>query len=296
MSDQVERLDRFLAQVMPDESRTRLSEHIASGGVRVDGVIRKASYRLRPGSVVEVASIPAREPPALAPWDFPLNVVYEDEWLLVVDKPAGLSVHPSGSSKEHTLVHALLARSHGLSTASGGFRPGIVHRLDKDTSGLLLVAKTDSAHRLLQRAIYDRKVNRIYWAWVRGRPRSDAFEIRSYLGRHPKDRKKQAVLPFGSSGARLAVTHCRLLCAVGDTSLIECKLETGRTHQIRVHLASVGLRLLGDTVYGVLDSRVTRQALHARYLSLQHPITKTSLSFTSEIPEDLRSLPVESIR
>lgn len=290
IADRVERLDRFLANLMPAYSRARLAHHIAIGGVRVDGKQRKASFRLQPGMRVDVTPVEAKPIQLLEPAPIPLNVRYEDEHLLVVNKPAGLAVHPSPTLEEPTLVHALLARQHPLSQSGGAYRPGIVHRLDKATSGLLLVAKTDFVHRALQHGIQEKAVRRIYRAIVRGEPPRQEFTIRSYLGRDPRNRKRQAVVEAGASGARLAITNCKVMQVFGPDRFdlpateIECELETGRTHQIRVHLASVGLPILGDPLYGVKSKHFESQALHAFRLEFDHPMTGEHLCLISQPP------------
>lgn len=288
--DRDERLDRFLAEVLLGQSRARIAEHIAQGGVLVDGKQRKAGFRLKPGMEVQVSPIAERPVQPLEPVAVPLVVPFEDESLLVVDKPAGMSVHPSPTSHEPTLVHALLARSHSLSKAAGSFRPGIVHRLDKGTSGLLLVAKTDAVHRSLQRAIQEKQVQRVYRAIVRGVPSSETFTIKSYIGRNPSRRQKQAVVKQDASDARLAITHCTLIRRFESelfgltASEIECQLETGRTHQIRVHLSSVGLPILGDPLYGVACASMQYQALHASRLTFRHPVTGALITLESTPP------------
>lgn len=284
IADKKQRLDAFLSEKVPDQSRSKLSKHIESGGAKVDGKQRKPSFILTVGSVVEVDEIPETTAHTLEPVDIPLEIVYEDDWLLVVDKPAGLSVHPSPTSNEPTLVHALLARQHALSTEGGDYRPGIVHRLDKGTSGLLLVAKNDKVHRQLQVDIQSKKVTRKYLALVRGKPNMEKFTIRSYLGRHPKFRKKFAVVPENAPGARLSITHCQLKRVISEKPpicLLECVLETGRTHQIRVHLASIGLPILGDKEYGVQWEDFEHQALHAYQIELKHPVSGENLMLTS---------------
>lgn len=290
-ADRTERLDRFLARSLPEQSRSRLAEHIAAGRVLVAGEPRKPSFRLKPGMEVFVEEIPERPSPELRPEPIPLDVLYEDEKVLVVNKPAGLAVHPSPTSRQPTLAHALLAHSASLSTFGGEFRPGIVHRLDKDTSGALLVAKSDATHRRLQAQIQSRVAQRVYWAWVFGAPREPAFTIQTYIGRHPRDRKRRAVVSAFAPDAREAITHCRLLFSAGELSVIECRLDTGRTHQIRVHLAHARLPLLGDLVYGVAHPWVGRQALHARTISFLHPSTGERITLHAPVPDDLLALP-----
>lgn len=295
------RLDKVLADLMPEESRSRLARHIRSGGVTVDGAPASASDRVRRGTVIEVQPIPTSPPQSLEPADIPLEVLFEDEWLLVVNKPAGLSSHPSPTDRGPTLVEALLGRGVALSSEAGAFRPGIVHRLDKDTSGLLLVAKTDAVHRTLQKAIQSKAVERSYAAFVRGVPSESSFEIRSYLGRHPKNRKKMAVVSENAPDARVAVTKCNLVGSCRSSacgfpvSKLSVALETGRTHQIRVHLASIGMPVVGDEVYGVACSLVTRQALHAAELRFLHPVSGEGMVVVAPLPDDLLAIDREII-
>jgi len=283
-ADKKERLDRFLARVLPEHSRSKLTKHIESGGVLVDGVKRKASFLLRPGMKVHVSPLPKPHPHHLEPIRMPIEVLYEDEYLLVVNKPAGIAVHPSPTSREPTFVQGLLARIHSLSALGGEYRPGIVHRLDKDTSGLLLVAKSDFIHRALQEGIQQKTIQRIYRAWVRGIPPNQIFTLRSYIGRHPKHRQKRAVVSEHAPDARLALTHCRVLRTIGSISELECTLETGRTHQIRVQLASAGFPILGDTIYGVYYPGLDRMALHAWKLIFTHPFSKKHIEIESSLP------------
>jgi len=276
----------FLVAKLPEESRSSIARAVAEGRVRVDGRERKVSYRVHEGELVSFkpSQVATGNIEAVA---IPIEVPFEDEYLLVVNKPAGLATHPSSTSSQPTLVSALLARNHSLSTEGGDYRPGIVHRLDKGTSGLLVVAKTDAIHRKLQAAIQRKEVQRTYWAWVRGKPKQVSFVVRCFIGRHPSDRKRQAVLSESTPGARLAITHCRLLEACADWSKLECTLETGRTHQIRVHLAAVGLPVLGDPEYGVPYATLDRQALHAVRLEFNHPVTSHRVDVIAPIPVDL---------
>ncbi|MGI8924889.1 MAG: RluA family pseudouridine synthase [Fimbriimonadales bacterium] len=290
VADRKERLDLFLKRHLPKHSRTKLAGHIAAGHVSVDGSARKPGFPLERGMKVNIGPIEPAPSQDLSPVPMELDFAYEDEHLLVVNKPASLSVHPSATSNAPTLVHALLARSGELSNAGGEFRPGIVHRLDKDTSGLLLVAKSDSVHRKLQQAIQSRQVARIYLVWVNGIPDQAEFSIRSYLGRHPKNRKKMAVVHEAAPDARFAITHCSVVGSKGGITALECRLETGRTHQIRVHLSSVGLPVLGDQVYGIRWPGLVRQALHAARLILRHPVTGAEIDVRADVPEDLREL------
>ncbi|MBA3725599.1 MAG: RluA family pseudouridine synthase [Armatimonadetes bacterium] len=287
VADRKERLDLFLKRHLPEHSRTKLAGHITAGRVSVDGSARKPGFPLERGMKVSIGPIEPTPSQDLAPVPMDLDIAYEDEHLLVVNKPASLIVHPSASSNVPTLVHALLARSGELSNVGGEFRPGIVHRLDKDTSGLMLVAKSDSVHRKLQEAIQNKEVARIYRVWVKGVPDQTEFSIRSCLGRHPKNRKKMAVVHQSALDARLAITHCRVVESKRGITELECRLDTGRTHQIRVHLSSVGLPVLGDQVYGITWPGHVRQALHAARLILRHPVTGVEMDVRADIPEDI---------
>nr|WP_256366598.1 RluA family pseudouridine synthase [Methylocapsa sp. S129] len=306
------RLDRFLGLAASERrlalSRTRLKTLIEAGYVTIDGhVIRDAATRLTEGAQIEVEAPPPDESPLLAQ-ELPLNVVFEDRHLLVLDKPAGLVVHPAAGHEDGTLVNALIAHcGDSLSGIGGVRRPGIVHRLDKDTSGLLVIAKTDAAHQGLSALFADHgrtgSLVREYQALVWGAPQMPAGTVDAPLGRHPRQREKMAVV--SEERGRHAVTHWRLEQQLGPASLISCRLETGRTHQIRVHFAHIGHPILGDAVYGAgfkskaaqlsaeaqqALARLGRQALHAAKLGFVHPITGEELLFQSAPPDDLSNL------
>ena len=283
--DRGRRLDVVVAERLPELSRSRIARLTVEGHVRVDGLARKPSYHLEAGQTVWV-DVPPPVPAALAPEAIPLDVVYEDAALLVVNKPAGLTVHPGPGHASGTLVNAVLARVGDLRGVGGELRPGIVHRLDKDTSGLLVIAKSDAAHRSLSLQLKARTMSRTYLALVRGRLAPDAGTIQAAVGRHPVHRTRQAVTERG----RPAVTHYRVLERYADATLVECRLETGRTHQIRVHLAHLGYPLLGDPVYGRARGELRRQALHAARLELTHPDTGTRLVCVAPLPGDLADL------
>ena len=289
------RLDRFLQARAPDLSRTRLQALIAAGQVQVTGGHARASHRLQAGAQVTVL-VPPPEPLALTPEAIALDVVYEDADLLVVNKPVGLVVHPGAGHRTGTLVHALLAHcGSGLSGIGGARRPGIVHRLDRGTSGLLMVAKTDHAHLGLTRQLKTRTVERRYLVLVHGSPSHAAGVVETAIGRDPRDRLRMAVRPAGSG--RPALTRYRVLerfSAPAPLTLLEAALGTGRTHQIRVHLAHLGVPVVGDRTYRrrgatVLDADVAErvaglggQALHAAVLGFSHPTTEAALRF--EVP------------
>ena len=279
------RLDRFLTEELPHLSRSRLQGLIKAGHVMLGGKRAKPGDKVRKGAIVTVAEPPA-EPSLLEPEEIPLDVLYEDADLLVMNKPAGLVVHPAAGHARHTLVHALLAHCATLSGIGGEQRPGIVHRLDKDTSGCLVVAKTDAAHQGLSRQFAGRTVTKIYLALVQGyfaNERSGAID--NLIGRHPVDRKKMAVLDRGGRASRTSWRVVQELPGVG--TVVECTLHTGRTHQIRVHMKHLGHPLLGDALYAPrMAGHYERQMLHAWKLGFKHPRTGKTMEFCSPLPED----------
>ena len=303
------RLDRFLAGALaPTDarlSRSRIQALLRDGMVSQGGAtIKDPSHRVKPGERYRVA-LPPPEDAAARPQPIPLAVVYEDEDLLVVDKPAGLTVHPGAGRPDSTLVNALLAHcGTSLSGVGGVRRPGIVHRLDKDTSGLIVVAKNDAAHHALAEQFARRSIDRAYLAVVWGTPMPPAGRIEGDIGRHPVHRRKMAVLQGGRG--KPAATRYRTLRRFGEAaSLVECRLESGRTHQIRVHMAHIGHPLVGDPVYGgsaagrigrlcggtaAAVKAFSRQALHARLIGFDHPSKGGRLKFESEPPNDMRAL------
>ncbi|MGB8275387.1 MAG: RluA family pseudouridine synthase [Alphaproteobacteria bacterium] len=308
-TDSGARLDKLLAAAIPALSRTRLKSLIEGGKVTRGGVtITDPSLRVKPGETFQVSVPPAvaaaPEPEAIA-----LTVVYEDDDVIVVDKPPGLVVHPAPGNREHTLVNALLAHCRGSLSGIGGVaRPGIVHRLDKDTSGLMVVAKTDRAHAALAEQFAARKIARAYYAVVWGVPEPKSGEIAGNIGRSPRNRKKMAVV---RRGGKPALTRYRVVRRLGSlASLVECRLMTGRTHQIRVHLAAIGHPIIGDRTYGDrthggghrvhpkgAEARIKdvvrgfgRQALHAYLIGFQHPSDRRVLRFVSDLPPDINAL------
>ena len=292
------RLDRAMAAAVPTLSRERLKALIRSGGLMQSGeALRDPATKVRGDEQFQL-SVPEPQPAHNQPQDIPLRVIFEDEHLLVVDKPAGLVVHPAAGNLDGTLVNALLHHCGGSLSGIGGVaRPGIVHRIDKDTSGLLVVAKTDAAHEGLARQFASHSIERRYLAIVRGSPKTAAGTVDAPLARSSSNRKKIAIVE-GTRGKR-AVTHWRRLEMLRDAALVECRLETGRTHQVRVHMASIGHPLLGDPVYGgtmkahanvLKELDFQRQALHAAELGFVHPITKHRLSFASAMPPDMQEL------
>jgi len=286
------RLDRALAVAIPTLSRERLKTLISAGNVtRDEAQVRDPASKVRAGDAFTVA-VPDPRPATNAAQDIPLVIAFEDEHLIVVDKPAGLVVHPACGNLDGTLVNALLHHCQGSLSGIGGVeRPGIVHRIDKDTSGLMVAAKTDRAHAGLAKQFADHSIDRRYKAIVKGQPRPPAGRIEANLGRSPANRKKMAVV--GPTQGKHAVTHYRTLEVLDGAALVECRLETGRTHQVRVHMASIGHPLIGDPVYGRGRSGLEgfdRQALHAARLGFVHPVTRTALVFESEMPGDMQRL------
>lgn len=275
-----ERLDQFCARVS-GETRSFMQRLIAEGDVQVNGRPAKANTRLKVGDDVRIRL----RPPALcafAPENIPLDIVYQDSAIAVINKPQGMVVHPAPGNYSGTLVNALLFHLKDLSGVGGEMRPGIIHRIDKMTSGLIVVAKSDAAHNCLAAQMKRHAMARTYLALVEGNIREDAGIVEAPIGRSPKDRKRMAIVPTG----RQAVTHWRVLRRYGSFTLIEAKLETGRTHQIRVHMASLKHPLAGDTVYGPEKPKLglAGQALHAARLTLQHPETGAAMRFSAPLP------------
>lgn len=294
------RLDAWLAARLPDLSRTRIAQLLADGNVRVNGASARKSRKPEPHDVVDV-ELPPPSVDRLEPQAIPISIVYQDEDVAVIDKPAGLVVHPAPGHREGTLVHALLHHLSDLSGIGGVLRPGIVHRLDKDTSGLMLVAKNDTAHRALSAALKRRDVTRVYLAAAWGHLSADEMLVDRPIARSPTHRQRMAVVETG----RPARTHLRRLERWRAADLIRARLETGRTHQIRVHLAALGHPVVGDSVYGAggargmsgpdqgwareLERRTPRQFLHAAELAFRHPRSGEPLRFEAPLPPDLSS-------
>jgi 23S rRNA pseudouridine1911/1915/1917 synthase len=297
-----ERLDKALAEAS-GLSRERVKALLGEGRVLLDG---KAATQpsLKPDAGTAFAiTVPAITPDEAQAEDIPLNVVFEDADLIVIDKPAGLVVHPAAGNYDGTLVNALLHHCRGQLSGIGGVaRPGIVHRIDKDTSGLLVAAKTDKAHEGLARQFADHSIERVYLAVVAGLPIPPAGTVRGHIGRSDHDRKKMTVLHELNKRGKHAVTHYKVLEKLDASALVECRLETGRTHQVRVHMASIGHPLLGDPAYGRTPARLrprlhalhfARQALHAAVLGFVHPVTGAALRFESTLPADMAGLLVD---
>jgi 23S rRNA pseudouridine1911/1915/1917 synthase len=292
------RLDRALADAVPTMSRERLKALIRNGAVEAQGkLVRDPAIKVQGGESLRV-EVPEPTPAHNAPQDIPLTIVLEDEYLLVVEKPAGLVVHPAAGNLDGTLVNALLHHCGGSLSGIGGVaRPGIVHRIDKDTSGLLVVGKTDVAHEGLAKQFAAHSIDRRYLAIVSGVPKASGGTVDAPLARSSANRKKIAVV--GAGRGKRAVTHWKRLQVLKDAALVECRLETGRTHQVRVHMASIGHPLVGDPVYGrsgnahrklLNELGFQRQALHAAELGFTHPVTNRALSFASPLPPDMQEL------
>lgn len=276
-----QRLDKYLAGEMTDLSRSRIKELVQAGEVLVNGKKSKVSYKVQKGDLIQVTVLPL-EPLKLEAENIPLDIVYEDEDIIVVNKPQGMVVHPAVGHPSHTLVNALLYHTRDLADSPEGFRPGIVHRIDKDTSGLLMVAKNAAARESLEKQLAAKSNKRQYLAIVHGNFAEEEGTIDAPIGRNPKDRKQMAVVEKGKS----AVTHFKVLEQYQCYSLVECQLETGRTHQIRVHMAYIGHPLAGDPLYGPRKTLPGHgQFLHAKTLGFEQPSTGEWLEFSVQPPE-----------
>ncbi len=277
------RIDRYLAEELPELSRSYIQKLIKDGGVSLSGKPLKANYKVNPGDVIELVLPPAVEP-EIQPENLPLDILYEDKDVIFVNKPKDMVVHPSAGHTSGTLVNGLLYHCKGeLSGINGVMRPGIVHRIDKDTTGVLIVCKNDLAHNQIAEQLKEHSITRRYRAVVCGNLKADEGSVDAPVGRHPVDRKRMAVV---SRGGKRAVTHYRVLERFGEYTYVECELETGRTHQIRVHMASIGHPLLGDEVYGRGKSsfRLQGQVLHAMILGVVHPSTGEYLEVEAPLP------------
>ena len=298
-----QRLDRYLADQRPELSRSRLQKLIVEGAVCVNGKATRSSYRPVAGDSITI-DIPPPTDSTINPEDIPLDIFFEDDHVLVLDKPAGMIVHPAGSVTSGTLVNALLSHCTHLSGINGVLRPGIVHRLDKDTSGLMVVAKSDEGHRGLAAQLEAREMKRRYFALIWGGFEADEGRVEAPIGRHPKDRKRMAI----SQNGRYAATRWKIKARCDFLSLLSLALETGRTHQIRVHLAHLNRPVFGDSLYGGREERLSgiaplfrrrathllaqtnRQMLHATQLTFVHPVTKDEMMFESHPPEDMQNV------
>jgi 23S rRNA pseudouridine1911/1915/1917 synthase len=299
------RLDKFLAENLPDFSRSMVKKLVDGGNVfRADKVIDDCSLQVKEGEVYMV-NIPEPTPTNMLAADIPLKIIFEDNQFLVIDKQAGLTVHPGAGNQQNTMANALITHcGESLSGIGGVMRPGIVHRLDKDTSGLIMAAKTDLAHQSLSAQIASRSLKRTYLAICWGVPKPMEGRIEANIGRSPKNRKKMAVVLSGGKTASTNYAVKQVLCG-GALSLVECKLETGRTHQIRVHMTHIGHPLVGDQAYcgrrtGTIKNlpdnikealaNFKRQALHSHKVTLNHPLTHEQMEFISNLPEDMANL------
>jgi len=287
-----DRIDRYLAQQLPDLSRSRIQQLIEQGNVQVNGTVcTSKKTTVQSGDQISL-TIPEAKPLDLQPEAIPLDILYEDDTLIIVNKPAGLVVHPAAGHENGTLVNALLAHCQNLAGIGGVQRPGIVHRLDKDTTGAIVIAKTDFAHQHLQAQLKAKTARREYLGVVYGSPSATSGTIDQPIGRHLIDRKKMAVVPV-EKGGRLAVTHWQLQERLGNYTLMHFQLETGRTHQIRVHSAYIGHPIVGDPLYSSgrnLGVNLTGQVLHAWRLQLLHPVTEELIEVTAPLPKTFSTL------
>jgi 23S rRNA pseudouridine1911/1915/1917 synthase len=288
--DSHKRLDVFLSQHL-GVSRSQVEKLIENGFVKLNSQTSKPSYRIKGDDRIFV-TVPEAKEISARPQDIPLNIVYEDKDIIVINKPRGIVVHPAAGHSDNTLVNALLFHCKDLSGIGGNIRPGVVHRLDKDTSGLLVFAKNDDSHEELSRQIKNRQVKKTYLALVYGIPKKDERTIDDPLGRSPKDRKKIAVIKSDNLKKRDAITDYRVIEKLGDYSLLELDLKTGRTHQIRVHLAHLGNPIVGDHTYSRKRTELWEngQLLHSYKLSFNHPKTGKLLEFKAEMPEEMKKV------
>lgn len=277
------RLDRYISQSCTELTRSHIRKLIEDGRVTVNDRLAKPSLKSKVGDVIVIKLPPPSLPPALVPEEIPLTIIYEDDDLLVVDKPADTTVYPAPGHPSHTLMNAVLAHCPEIADIDSSVRPGIVHRLDKDTSGLMVVAKNKAAQLYLAAQMKRRSMQKRYLVVVRGHPKQAEGTIEAPIGRHPKDRKRMAVIPQG----REARTSYRVVRRLDGYSLVEATLQTGRTHQIRVHFSSIGCPVAGDAAYGVRLPYLGRQFLHAYLLGFRLPSTGEYMEFTSQLPADL---------
>lgn len=277
------RIDRFLSDEMPDVSRSHIQKLIKEHLVTVNGNQVKSNYKVNTGDAVSV-SLPDPEVPDIVPEDIPLDILYEDDDILIVNKPKGMVVHPAPGHYSQTLVNAVMFHcKDNLSGINGVSRPGIVHRIDMDTTGSLIICKNDLAHQSLAKQLKDHSITRKYHAIVHGNLKEDTGTVNAHIGRHPVSRKKMST---HAPNGRPAVTHYKVLERFGAYTYIECQLETGRTHQIRVHMASIGHPILGDAVYGPVKCpfKLEGQTLHAKVLGIKHPRTGEYMEFDAPLP------------
>ena len=289
VTNQRGRLDKFISEQLSDLSRTRVKEVIQDQNILVNEKVEKVSYKIQDGDKIEI-TVPAVKPLDIVAENIPLDIVYEDDDVIVVNKPQGMVVHPAPGHPDHTLVNALLYHTQDLAQSPEGFRPGIVHRIDKDTSGLLMIAKNATARESLEQQLANKTNKRIYWAIVHGNFSEEQGSIDAPIGRNPYDRKKMAVVENGKK----AITHFKVLKQFKGYSLIECQLETGRTHQIRVHLDYIGHAVAGDPLYGPRKTlKGNGQFLHAKILGFKHPKTGKWLEFSVEPPKIFQNMLIQ---
>ena len=280
-----ERADKYLAVQLPQYSRSFFQKLFKDDQIQIQNTPIKASYRIT-GEEEIALTIPDAQKPDIVPENIPLDILYEDEDILIVNKPKGMVVHPSPGHPNHTLVNAILYHcGEHLSGINGVIRPGIVHRIDMNTTGSLLICKNDHAHQILAEQLKEHSITRRYHAIVHGSLKADTGTVNASIGRHPTDRKKMSTKALNG---RHAVTHYRVLERLGNYTYIECELETGRTHQIRVHMKYIGCPLPGDFLYHPVFDRIGRQALHSFQLEFAHPITGEPMCFLAPVPEDFR--------
>ena len=290
-----QRIDRYLTEMLPEQSRSFFQKLIRDGFVIVNHIIVKVNYRLKTGDVIEI-DIPDAVPTEIVPENIPLDILYEDDDLLIVNKPKGMVVHPAVGHSTGTLVNAIMYHCQGnLSGINGEIRPGIVHRIDKDTTGSLIICKNDEAHRNIAEQIKEHSVTRRYVGVVAGTFSEESGTVEGAIGRHPNDRKRMTI---NEKNGKPAVTHYKVLERFGAYTFIECQLETGRTHQIRVHMASIGHPLVGDITYGPAKcpfKHLQGQCLHAMVLGFVHPRTNEYIEFSAPLPEYFTDL-LENLR
>ncbi|MBQ2981582.1 MAG: RluA family pseudouridine synthase [Lachnospiraceae bacterium] len=280
--DDLIRIDKFIANVASDLTRSRIQGLISDGNITVNDKVVKANYKVREQDIIKIL-IPDAVPVDIPAEDIPLDIVYEDDDILIVNKPKGMVVHPAPGHYTGTLVNALMYHcKDNLSGINGELRPGIVHRIDMDTTGLLVVCKNDKAHNFVAEQLKEHSITRKYQAIVYNAFKDEEGVVEGNIGRHPNDRKKMTITPNGKE----AITHYKVLKNMGKYTLIECQLETGRTHQIRVHMSSINHPLLGDEIYGPKNCpfKLQGQVLHAKTLGFIHPTTKEYMEFDSELP------------
>ena len=290
-----QRIDRYLTEMLPEQSRSFFQKLIRDGFVMVNHIIVKVNYRLKTGDIIEI-DIPDAVPTEIVPENIPLDILYEDDDLLIVNKPKGMVVHPAVGHSTGTLVNAIMYHCQGnLSGINGEIRPGIVHRIDKDTTGSLIICKNDEAHRNIAEQIKEHSVTRRYVGVVAGTFSEESGTVEGAIGRHPNDRKRMTI---NEKNGKPAVTHYKVLERFGAYTFIECQLETGRTHQIRVHMASIGHPLVGDITYGPAKcpfKHLQGQCLHAMVLGFVHPRTNEYIEFSAPLPEYFTDL-LENLR